>query len=49
MDIHNIKRVYNGNIILLLFTDKYSGLIWDYYLLNKITKSLMECIKHLSK
>ena len=27
MDIHNIKGVYNKNIALLLFTDKYSGLI----------------------
>ena len=49
MDIYNIKGVYNGNIILLLFTDKYFGLIWDYYLLNKITKSLVKCIKYLLK
>ena len=27
MDIHNIKGVYNGSIALLLFTNKYSGLI----------------------
>ena len=49
MDIHNIKRVYNKSIALLLFTDKYSGLIWDYYLLNKTAKSLVECIKYLLK
>ena len=49
MDIHDIKGVYNGSIVLLLFINKYSGLIWDYYLLNKIVKSLVECIKYLSK
>ena len=49
MDIYNIKKVYNGSIILLLFTDKYSGLIWDYYLLNKIVESLVQCIKYLLK
>ena len=49
MNIHNIKKVYNKSIALLLFTDKYSGLIWDYYLLNKITESLMKCIKYLLK
>ena len=49
MDIHDIKRVYNGSIVLLLFTDRYSGLIWDYYLLDKIIKFLMEYIKYLSK
>ena len=49
INIHDIKRVYNGNIVLLLFTDKYSGLIWDYYLLNKIVKSLVKCIKYLLK
>ena len=27
MDIHNIKGIYNGNITLLLFMNKYSGLI----------------------
>ena len=49
MDIYNIKKVYNGNIILLLFKDKYSGLIWDYYLLNKIAEFLVECIRYLLK
>ena len=49
MDIHNIKRVYNGSIVLLLFTDKYSGLIWDYYLLNKFAEFLVKCIKYLLK
>ena len=49
MDIYNIKGVYNRNIVLLLFIDKYFGLIWDYYLLNKITKSLVEYIKYLLK
>ena len=49
MDIHDIKGVYNGSIILLLFTDKYSGLIQDYYLLKKITEFLMEYIKYLLK
>ena len=49
MDIHNIKKVYNKSIALLLFTDKYSGLIWDYYLLDKIIESLLECIKYLLK
>ena len=49
MDIHNIKGVYNVSVVLLLFTDRYSGLIWDYYLLNKIAESLVECIKYLSK
>ena len=27
MDIHDIKKVYNGSIVLLLFMDKYFGLI----------------------
>ena len=27
IDIHNIKGVYNGSIALLLFTNKYFGLI----------------------
>ena len=49
MDIYNIKGVYNKSIALLLFINKYSGLIWDYYLLDKITEFLIECIKYLLK
>ena len=44
-----MKGVYNRSIAWLLFTDKYSGLIEDYYLLNKITNSLIDYIKYLSK
>ena len=49
MDVYNIKGVYNKKIVLLLFTNRYFNLIWDYYLLNETAESLMECIKYLLK
>ena len=48
MDIHDLRGGYEGSVALLLFTDRYSGLMWDYYLSNKSAESLLECITHLS-
>ena len=47
MDIHDLHRGYDGSIALFLFTDRFTGYMWDYYISNKSAETLLQCIYHL--
>jgi hypothetical protein len=40
MDLFDFKEGYNGYRYLLLFTDRWSGLAWDYYLQDREAESI---------
>ena len=35
VDLHDLRRGYGGSVAIMLFTNQYAGLIWDYYLSEK--------------
>ena len=47
IDIHDLHRRYDGSVALMLFTDRYTGYMWDYYITSKHAETLLECISHL--
>jgi len=47
MDLFDFKEGYNGYRYLLLFTDRWSGLAWDYYLRDREAESIIPAINDL--
>ena len=41
IDFHDFIKGYKGSIRLLLITDRLKIIMWDYYLSNKIIKSII--------
>jgi hypothetical protein len=46
MDCHDFTIGYEGSASVLLLSDRYSGLTWDYYLEHRTADSIIDCLKH---
>ena len=46
LDFHD-KEGYGGYKCLLLITDRWSGLTWDYYLSNHKSETILAALEHL--
>ena len=49
VNFYNFEKEYNGNKSLILFTDRVSGFIQDYYLTKKIINAIIICFQYLIK
>jgi Reverse transcriptase (RNA-dependent DNA polymerase) len=47
IDFHDFNRGYGGFNSLMLVTDRWSGLYWDYYLSDRKAKTIISALKHL--
>jgi len=48
LDFHDFQRGYDGYTTLMLVTDRWSGLIWDYYIKgNRTTEDIITALKSL--
>ena len=47
MDFHDFEEGYHGYKYLLLITDRWSGLAWDYYLKDRTFESITAALSHL--
>ena len=49
VDFHDFEEGYDGSKSLALFTDRSTGMMWDYYLSDRSAKAIITCFKHLIK
>ena len=47
VDLHPFEEGYNGYRYLLLITDRWSGLAWDYYLKDRAFETITTALSHL--
>ena len=48
VDRHGCNPAYDGSVSLILFTDRYTGYMWDYYVTNYTAEDLLTCIRHFT-
>ncbi|KAH7462214.1 hypothetical protein FOMA001_g18721 [Fusarium oxysporum f. sp. matthiolae] len=47
VDFHDLVRDWGGRTSVMLITDRWSGMIWDYYLADRHTGTLITALKDL--
>jgi hypothetical protein len=47
IDFHDFNRGFGGFNSLILATDRWSNLYWDYYLSDRKAKTIIAALKHL--
>ena len=47
IDFHDFEERYNGFRYLLLVSDRWSGLTWDYYIKDRSFESIITALSHL--
>lgn len=47
IDFHDLPRDSDGRSSVMLVTDRWSGFIWDYYLVERRTGTVIAVLKHL--
>ena len=47
VDFHDFTKGMGGLNSLILITDRWSGLHWDYYLSNRIAETIIAAFRHL--
>src|SRR5262249_46187547 len=47
IDFHDFEEGRGGYKYLMLVTDRYTGLVWDFYLENRTAKSIINALSYL--
>lgn len=47
VDFHDYEKGYEGYTDLMLITDRWSGFIWDYYLEDRTSETIIQALRHL--